>query len=364
MSTTLPSTIRGSSRSAVRLCGAKCSVAICSARSSTASKVSRACSVNRGRLVSDSTSSHSCSRKSRSRRDRISDERTTPPCENGRVPGRLARSRHSRTSPGAGGCSPESALRFQRYGLVLRAPEPSDRGRRPPVANPQGGRAADASWHDRVTEALASISDAVYCVDAEDRLAWLNSAAERLLERSAGELINRSVWEEYPDLVGSPLYEMYRTARRTGESQHLEFFYGPLDRWFEVRVHPHRGALTVFFRDVHERRTLDEERAAESSLIRAVLNALPARTAILGADGTILTTNAAWATATVTTGCPFASRGGDNYVEAVRGAAAAGDRDARLAVEGLEAVFARREPFFSLDYAVPSPDGRGGNPGW
>src|SRR3954468_17471628 len=339
---TLPSTIRGSSRSAVRLCGAKCSVAICSARSSMASKVSRACSVNRGRLVSDSTSSHSCSRKSRSRRDRISDERTTPPCENGRVPGRVARSRHSRTSPRAGGCSPETALRFQRYGLVLRAPEPSDRGRRPPVANSQGGRAADASWHDRVTEALASISDAVYCLDAEDRFIWLNHTAERLLERSADESIDRSAWEEYPDLVGSPLHEMYRTARRTGESQYLEFFYGPLDRWFEVRAHPYRGALTVFFRDVHERRTLDEERAAESSLIRAVLNALPARTAILGADGTILTTNSAWNGDLGPAGRLAAGDQGTNYLEACRAAAATGDRDAQAAVDGLEAVFSGR----------------------
>ena len=76
ISSTLPSTIRGSFSSAFRLCGAKCSVAICSARSRTASNVSRECSAYRSRLVSDSTSSHSWSRKSRSRRDRISEEPT------------------------------------------------------------------------------------------------------------------------------------------------------------------------------------------------------------------------------------------------------------------------------------------------
>src|SRR5689334_15397274 len=76
ISTTLPSTIRGSCSSAVRLCGAKWSVAICSARSRTASNVSRECSANRGRLVRDSTSSHSWRRKSRSRRDRIRDDGT------------------------------------------------------------------------------------------------------------------------------------------------------------------------------------------------------------------------------------------------------------------------------------------------
>jgi PAS domain S-box-containing protein len=223
---------------------------------------------------------------------------------------------------------------------------------------------AGRSWHDRVTGALSSISDAVYFLDAEDRFTWVNAAAERLLARSAAELVGRTVWDVFPKLVGGDLEAAYRRARATGEVQETEIFSPSLDRWLGGRVHPTRDELIVFFRDVHERRTLDEERAAESTLIRAVLNALPARTAILDVDGRILTTNAAWAAATVTTGRPFASRGGDNYVEAVRRAAAAGDRDARMAVEGLEAVFARREPFFSLDYAVPSPDGRGGNPGW
>ena len=67
----------GSLLSAVRLCGAKCRVATCSDSSSTASKVSREGSANQFRLVSSSTSSHSYSMKSRSRRDSSSDG--TPP---------------------------------------------------------------------------------------------------------------------------------------------------------------------------------------------------------------------------------------------------------------------------------------------
>jgi diguanylate cyclase (GGDEF)-like protein len=223
--------------------------------------------------------------------------------------------------------------------------------------------AAGAIWRERATEALSSIAEAVYFLDGEDRFTWLNAAAERLLERSAGQLIDRRVWEEFPDLAGSPLHESYRTARETRQPQQLEFFYEPLDRWLEVRSYPNRDDLVVFFRDVHERRALDEERAAESSLIRAVLNALPARTAILDPGGTILTTNAAWAQSTVSHGRPFAGAGA-NYLEACAAAAAAGDRDARAALNGLEAVFARRIPSFSLDYASSAPDGRGIEPSW
>jgi diguanylate cyclase (GGDEF)-like protein/PAS domain S-box-containing protein len=216
---------------------------------------------------------------------------------------------------------------------------------------------------DQVTEALASISDAVYFLDGEDRFTWVNAAAERLLAHPAAELVGRSVWDVFPDLADSQLREAYRSARETGRHQQVEFFYGSLDRWLDVRAHPNRDDLVVFFRDVHERRTLDEERAAESSLIRAVLNALPARTAILDADGTILATNPAWAANANAHGRPFADVGAD-YLAACRAAAAAGVPGAGPAAEGLEAVFAGRAPSFSLDYASAAPDSRGSEPSW
>src|SRR3954447_1338264 len=219
-------------------------------------------------------------------------------------------------------------------------------------------RGAGGSWRARTIEALGSIVEAVYILDAEDRVTWVNTAAERLLERSAEDLVGRHVFAEFPRLESSPLAEAHRRARAEGVSQHLELFNKAIDRWFEVRVHPNGQSLVVFFRDVHERRTLDQERAAETSLIRAVLNALPSRTAILDGDGTILTTNTAWAQATAAEDRPFASRAGAGRARgAVRGrgggGGAGGGRGgggpaAGPAVRGLEDVLARRAPSYSL----------------
>ncbi|MCU1668994.1 MAG: Diguanylate cyclase protein [Blastococcus sp.] len=225
--------------------------------------------------------------------------------------------------------------------------------------------AADAAWRTRVTEALSSISDAVYFLDADDRFTWVNTATERLLARPAVDLVGRTVWEIFPDLVGSDLETAYRRARDTREVQEAEIFSRPLDRWFEGRIHPDRDdELVVFFRDVHERRTLDEERTAESSLIRAVLNALPSRTAILDADGTILTTNAAWNAGAAPEGQQFVARPGANYLEVCRAAAVAGNPDAPVMADGLEAVLQGRAPFFSRDYAVTWPGGRATDDTW
>ncbi|WP_176445585.1 putative bifunctional diguanylate cyclase/phosphodiesterase [Blastococcus mobilis] len=164
---------------------------------------------------------------------------------------------------------------------------------------------------------------------------------------------------------GTDLEAAYCKARATGLAQEVDLFSRLLDRWFGGAVHSGRGdELVVFFRDVHERRTLDEERAAESSLIRAVLNALPARTAILEADGTILTTNASWNADPGPAGRLSAGERCVNYLEACRAAAATGDRDAQAAVSGLEAVFSGRAPSFSLDYARAVPGGRSRGETW
>ena len=206
-------------------------------------------------------------------------------------------------------------------------------------------------WQARVTDALSSISEAVIFLDARDRVAWLNTAAERLLERQSEDLVGRDVWREYPHMVDSALHQALLGAQRTGQPQHLEYFSAALDRWMEFRVFPHRDGTGVFFRDVHERRTLDEERAAESRLVRGVLDALPARTAILDSDGTILTVSASWTAGWVPGG--HLPGTGDNYLEACR--AAAGDRDAQALAEGILAVIAGERPSFSLDYAWTPP---------
>src|SRR3954466_6215867 len=132
-------------------------------------------------------------------------------------------------------------------------------------------RGAGGPWRARTIEALGSIIEAVYILDAEDRVTWVNTAAERLLERSAEDLVGRHVFAEFPRLGSSPLAEAHRRARTEGVSQHLDLFNQAIERWVQWRVHPNGQSFVVFFRDIHDRRALDEERAAEASLIRAVL---------------------------------------------------------------------------------------------
>ena len=141
---------------------------------------------------------------------------------------------------------------------------------------------------------LAAVPDAVYRLDPLGRFTYLNSAAEALLERRAGDLIGRDALACFPDVRGSVVEKQYRATLRDGQPREFEYFYEPQHRWYEVRVFGGPSGLAVFFRDVDQRHRDDEQRDAEFRQLAAVLEALPAATVLVGGDGRIVSVNRAW----------------------------------------------------------------------
>jgi two-component system, cell cycle sensor histidine kinase and response regulator CckA len=118
----------------------------------------------------------------------------------------------------------------------------------------------------RLTDALESMTDAFYLLDAGWRFAYVNPRAEQLLHRSVDDLLGRTVWEAFPEAIESPLYDAYHRAAEGGGPQVLEsMWYPPLDTWFQVKAYPSPQGVAVYFRDVtdeHERRERLAEREA------------------------------------------------------------------------------------------------------
>jgi signal transduction histidine kinase len=75
------------------------------------------------------------------------------------------------------------------------------------------------------------------------------------------DLVGRRLWDAVPDAVDTAFHDRYREAVETGEPVSFEASYDPLDTRFEVRAYPDDGGLSVYFRNVTERRA--QERALE-----------------------------------------------------------------------------------------------------
>jgi PAS domain S-box-containing protein len=124
---------------------------------------------------------------------------------------------------------------------------------------------------------LESISDAFFALDHAWRFTYLNDEAERLLGRGRGELLGRSVWEEFPEAVGSTFQEHYERAVSGGRTVQFQAFYPPLDTWFEVRAYPSPDGLSVYFRNVNEEKRADEARRASEERYRFLAETIPAQ---------------------------------------------------------------------------------------
>jgi PAS domain S-box-containing protein len=112
--------------------------------------------------------------------------------------------------------------------------------------------------NERIINVLERITDAFFAVDSRWRFTYLNRQAERILQRRSEELLGQSLWDKFPDAVGSRLYEKYHEAVESGTSVHFEEFYEALDHWVEVHAYPSEEGLTVYFRDVTERKRVQE----------------------------------------------------------------------------------------------------------
>ena len=117
---------------------------------------------------------------------------------------------------------------------------------------------------------LESIDDAFYALDEDWRFTYLNPQAERLLNRNVTELLNKNIWSEFPQTVGSEFHRQYHRVREQQKSVNFIEYYAPLQTWFEVHAYPQPSGLSVFFRNINQRRAHEEalrlrERALEAS---------------------------------------------------------------------------------------------------
>ena len=104
---------------------------------------------------------------------------------------------------------------------------------------------------------LDGVSDAHIATDADYRIVRVNPAAERINGKPAAAFLGKSLWEEWPALVGTDAQRRYRRVQATGESAHFEHHYyqpGKYDTWLMIDAYPaeNRG-LHIFYRDITAR---------------------------------------------------------------------------------------------------------------
>ncbi|MBA3645550.1 MAG: PAS domain-containing protein [Gemmatimonadaceae bacterium] len=149
----------------------------------------------------------------------------------------------------------------------------------------------------RLTAVLASLSDSVSVLDEQFRWTYINPASADLLRklgRKPDQLLGRVLWDEFPDLEGGAFEKAARRALSAMETVEHEEFVEALNCWFETRFVPHENGITIFSRDVTEKRHSEKELRANEEQFRTTLNAIPTLAWMAHADGWLFWYNNKW----------------------------------------------------------------------
>jgi PAS domain S-box-containing protein len=148
--------------------------------------------------------------------------------------------------------------------------------------------------NERITNILESITDALIVLDRDWRLTYVNPQAEQILaplKKTRSNLLGKTYWSEFPELVGSPLEKHFRSAVAEKLKVEFEIYYPPLSSWFEVRAYPARDGLSVYFLDITQQKRATEALRENAERLHAMFHQAAVGIAMGSLEGRFLEAN-------------------------------------------------------------------------
>jgi PAS domain S-box-containing protein len=105
---------------------------------------------------------------------------------------------------------------------------------------------------------LESIGDGCLSCDADWRIVYMSSPAERILQIRREDVLGKNFWEAAPGSEGTLLESEFRRAA-AGETRDFEYCYEPWNRWFHNRCFPRQGGgISIYFEDITDRKQAEQ----------------------------------------------------------------------------------------------------------
>jgi PAS domain S-box-containing protein len=119
---------------------------------------------------------------------------------------------------------------------------------------------------------LESITGGFFALDNDYRITYWNKAAETGTRLAAGEVMGKNVFDIFPNARGAMLGEKYRLAMETKTFQSFETAYKDerFDAWYDIRIYPSPTGLSVFFQDVTEKKTEQQQKEMLVEVSKAI----------------------------------------------------------------------------------------------
>jgi anti-sigma regulatory factor (Ser/Thr protein kinase) len=112
----------------------------------------------------------------------------------------------------------------------------------------------------RQRKMLDELPELYAALDWEFRYLYVNQLFCRITGKTENELVGRTLWELFPEVLGTDVEGWLLNAMNLGQPQSYEFFFPPLDSWFEQRLYPTAFGISQFSVAINERKRRELER--------------------------------------------------------------------------------------------------------
>jgi PAS domain S-box-containing protein len=136
-------------------------------------------------------------------------------------------------------------------------------------------RAEEARARRAIETILERITDAFYALDRDWRFTYVNSRAEQIIRRRRRDLIGATIWDRFPDTVGTAFEAEFRKAMQTQRPTTFEAFFDRLSTWVEVHAYPSGEGLSIFFRDISRRKAAEIKLRDSEERYRLLVDMIP-----------------------------------------------------------------------------------------
>ena len=122
-------------------------------------------------------------------------------------------------------------------------------------------------------DVLDSITDGLCVFDHDWRYTYFNESGARMLGLRAADIIGKKRGDLFPENKTNNFGRAYNGAVATGQPVRVEDFYGPpTNKWFEGNCYPSEHGLTVYFRDITDRKLTEQALRNSESRFRKLFD--------------------------------------------------------------------------------------------
>ena len=112
----------------------------------------------------------------------------------------------------------------------------------------------------RLQSVVEELGEGYAALDWDYRFAYVNHVALRIYDATPDLALGRPIWDVFPGIRDTPMGRRIRAALELGSSSILEYRSDRLGRWIELRVYPTASGVSLYLRDVDERKRKELDR--------------------------------------------------------------------------------------------------------